>query len=338
MGLFSSTQVLPDSLYSRITDIRVNDPDCAYRTAQERKRPTQLTKGGRLSILAADHPGRRATRVGGNPLRMADRRDLLARIVRILAAEAADGLLATMDLIEELLILEHLVQQSGGASLVDGRVLIASLNRAGLDGVSWELDDDWCGPTAEACLAWKLDGGKVLWRVCDDNAGSLRTMKMCARAIRALEGVGLPCFLEPLPVVHRDGKYAIDRRAETLAPLVCAAAALGNSSRALWLKLPACPNYEVVARATTLPMVILGGEVEGDRTGFFRQVHQALAAGPNVRGAMIGRNVLYPADGDPLGPAFAIQALVHNRADLETAMQCMGQVANQPMDVLACRS
>ncbi len=38
---------------------------------------------------------------------MADRRDLLARIVRILAAEAADGLLATMDLIEELLILEQ---------------------------------------------------------------------------------------------------------------------------------------------------------------------------------------------------------------------------------------
>ncbi len=136
---------------ARITDVRVNTPDCAFQTAQKRRRPTQLTKNGRLSILAADHPGRRATRVGNDPLRMADRRDLLARIVRILAANAADGLLATMDIIEELLILEHLLKESGGPSLVDGRVLIASLNRAGMDGVSWELDDDWSGPTAEAC-------------------------------------------------------------------------------------------------------------------------------------------------------------------------------------------
>jgi DhnA family fructose-bisphosphate aldolase class Ia len=333
-GQFDPTQLLPDSLYQRITDVRVNDPDCALRTAQSRVRPSQLTKEGHLSILAADHPGRRATRVGDNPLRMADRRDLLARIIRILAAEAADGLLATMDVIEELLILEHELKQAGGPSLLDGRVLIASLNRAGLDGVSWELDDCWSGPTAAACQAWNLDGGKALMRVCDDNCGSLRTMNMCAQAIRDLEQVGLPMFLEPLPVVQRDGKYAIDRCAEALAPLVGAAAALGNSSRLLWLKLPACPNFEVVAKATTLPMVILGGEVVGDRLGFFRQVHTALAAGPNVRGAMIGRNVLYPADGDPLEPAYAIRSLVHDQADLETALACMEKAAVVPQDVL----
>jgi DhnA family fructose-bisphosphate aldolase class Ia len=334
MSQFDPTQLLPDALYGRITDIRVNDPDCAFRTAQTRLRPPQLTKGGRLSILAADHPGRRATRVGDDPLRMADRRDLLARIVRIFAAEAADGLLATMDVIEELLILEHGLKQSGGPSLLNGRLLIASLNRAGMNGVSWELDDRWSGPTAKACQAWNLDGGKTLLRVCDDDSGSLRTMDMCAQAIRDLEDVGLPMFLEPLPVILRDGKYALDRRAEALAPLVCAAAALGNSSRRLWLKLPACPNFEAVSRATTLPMVILGGEVAGDRLGFFRQVHSALAAGPNVRGAMIGRNVLYPADGDPLGPAYAIQALVHERADLDAAMACMEKAAKVPQDVL----
>ena len=79
-------------------------------------------------------------------------------------------------------------------------------------------------------------------------------------------------------MVHRDGKYSIDRRAEAIAPLVCAAAALGNSSANTWLKLPACPNAEIVSKATTLLMVILGGEVEGDRLGFYRQVHGAQAA------------------------------------------------------------
>jgi len=334
MSKFNPVQLLPDVLYSRITEMRVNDPDCAFRMAQTRQRPARLAKDGRLSILAADHPGRRATRVGDDPLCMADRRDLLARIVRILAAEAADGLLATIDVIEELLILEHELKRSGGPSLLDGRLLIASLNRAGLDGVCWELDDRWSGPTAAACQAWNLDGGKALLRVCDEDPGSLRTLELCVQAIRDLEQFGLPMFLEPLPVAVQDGKYVLDRRAEALAPLVGVAAALGNSSRRLWLKLPACPNFEVVSKATTLPMVILGGEIAGDRLGFFRQLHSALGAGANVRGAMIGRNVLYPASGDPLGPAYAIQALVHARADLDAAMACMEKAANVPLDVL----
>jgi hypothetical protein len=53
-----------------------------------------------------------------------------------------------------------------------------------------------------------------------------------------------------------------------------------------------------------------------------------------VRGAMIGRNVLYPADGDPLEPAYAIRSLVHDQADLETALACMEKAAVVPQDVL----
>ena len=36
-----------------------------------------------------------------------------------------------------------------------------------------------------------------------------------------------------------------------------------------------------------------------------------MAAAPNVRGAMAGRNVLYPGDEDPLAVAEAIGAIVH---------------------------
>jgi hypothetical protein len=49
---------------------------------------------------------------------------------------------------------------------------------------------------------------------------------------------------------------------------------------------------------------------------------------------MIGRNVLYPAAGDPLGPALAIRALVHERAEPETAMACMAEGESVPVDVL----
>src|SRR5437867_7493078 len=33
---------------------------------------------------------------------------------------------------------------------------------------------------------------------------------------------------------------------------------------------------------------------------FLQQVAEGIAAGPNVRGALVGRNVLYPGDADPL--------------------------------------
>ena len=102
---------------------------------------------------------------------------------------------------------------------------------------------------------------------------------------------------------------------------------LGNGSRRLWLKLPACDQFELVARATTLPMVILGGEVEGDRMGFFRQIATSLAAGANVRGTMIGRNVLFPPEGDPLAPALAVQAMVSADQTADAAVDEMQRAA-----------
>jgi hypothetical protein len=49
--------------------------------------------------------------------------------------------------------------------------------------------------------------------------------------------------------------------------------------------------------ATTLPALILGGEVSADQDGAFDQWHQALKL-PTVKGLVIGRSLLYPPDGD----------------------------------------
>ena len=58
--------------------------------------------------------------------------------------------------------------------------------------------------------------------------------------------------------------YVVVKTAEALARLAGVASALGDSSRYLWLKLPYCEGYETVARATTLPILLLGGESAGD--------------------------------------------------------------------------
>ncbi|MFY9570830.1 MAG: hypothetical protein WAV20_05485, partial [Blastocatellia bacterium] len=155
---------LPAALLTRLTEIRVQDPDYAFRVAKSRERRAVLTVDGKLNVLAADHPARRVTSVGDNALGMADRHDYLARIARVLVSNAVDGVMATMDIIEDLLILHDLLGRNG---FLNNKLVIASLNRGGLAGSSWEMHDPMTGASAETCAAWKLDGAKILMRLCD---------------------------------------------------------------------------------------------------------------------------------------------------------------------------
>jgi DhnA family fructose-bisphosphate aldolase class Ia len=321
---FDAKKFLPAALLAKVTDVRVTDPERSMRAARERKRRESLTRDGKLNILAADHPARRVTRVGDDPLRMADRREYMSRILRVMMSDAVDGLLATMDIIEDLLIVQDLLRESGARGFLDDKLLIVSFNRGGLLGSSWEIDDPVSGPTAESCKQWGIDGAKILLRLCDSEPDSLKTLLATVRAITELNAVGLPMFLESLPVVKEDdgahGVYKVVKTAEELARTAGAAAALGDSARYLWLKLPYCENYELVANATTLPILLLGGEPVGDATPFLRELFAGLKAGPNVRGALVGRNILYPGDDDPLAVIESVGGIIHNGWTVEQAL------------------
>jgi len=244
-------------------------------------------------------------------LGMADRHDYLARVLRVLMSEMVDGVMATMDVLEDLLVIDSLMRDAGAGPVLDGKVLIASLNRGGLARSKWEMDDPVTGPSPAACAAWGLDGTKLLLRVCDGEPGSLQTLVACAHAISEANAVSLPTFLEPLPVEARDGGFRVIKTKEALAQIAGVASALGDSSRYLWLKLPYCAGYEAVARATSLPILLLGGESAGDPAPFLRELSAGMAAGPNVRGALAGRNVLYPGAHDPLAMGSAAGGIVH---------------------------
>ena len=66
---------------------------------------------------------------------MADRRSLLARLVEALQHPDVDGVLGTPDVVEELLLLGAL----------EDKVVIGSMNRGGLDGATWTMDDRFTG-------------------------------------------------------------------------------------------------------------------------------------------------------------------------------------------------
>jgi len=330
--MFTSHEFLPDAALARLTDRRVSDPEFALRVAATRNRRDTLAPDGKLNILAADHPARRVTKVGDDALAMADRRDYLARTLRVLMSDKVDGLMATMDILEDLLAIDGLVREAGGKALLDEKLLIASLNRGGLAGAVWELDDPITGPSPATCQAWRLDGVKILLRIADDEPGSLKTMLAIAQAITECNALRLPVFLEPLPVTKTDKGYTVAKTREALARITGVASALGDSSRYLWLKLPYCDGYETVARATTLPILLLGGESAGSPAPFLAQLASALAAGSNVRGALVGRNILYPGDEDPLAVATAVGGIVHEGWSLEEALNSFA--ANRGRDLV----
>jgi hypothetical protein len=333
--MFSSSDYFPEAAAARIVETRVADPEYPLRVATKRIRRERIAPGGKLCIIAADHPARRVTKVGGNPIQMADRRDYLARIIRILQCENVDGLMSTMDILEDLLTLDGLLAEGGAPALLDGKLLIASLNRGGLAGTCWELDDPITGPAPETCAAWRLDGAKVLLRIGDDDPGSLKTMLASADAITKCNALHLPMFLEPLPVTRTAGGWSVVKTGEALARIAGVASALGDSSRYLWLKLPYCDGYDVVARSTTLPILLLGGESAGNPAPFLNQMASALAAGPNVRGALAGRNVLYPGDEDPLGMAAAVAGIIHHGWPVERALDEIAAHQKRGLDFLA---
>ncbi len=155
-----------------------------------RRRPASLLNAdGNLFLVAADHPARGALRAGADPMAMADRRGLLERLVTALAHPDVDGVLGSPDVVEELLLLGAL----------DGKVVIGSMNRGGLDGADWTMDDRFTGYDAASIAAARLEGGKMLLRIDDRDAGTVPTLQACAAAVSELARHRLIAMVEPLP-------------------------------------------------------------------------------------------------------------------------------------------
>ncbi|MCX3286184.1 deoxyribose-phosphate aldolase [Streptomyces sp. NEAU-H22] len=276
---------------SELVRLRSHRPEAIAEAAARRPRRPLLNGDGRLMIVAADHPARGALGVGGRPLAMANRADLLERLCLALSRPGVDGVLATADILDDLLLLGAL----------DGKVVLGSMNRGGLQGARFELDDRFTGHRPEDIERLGFDAGKLLLRIDYDDPGSLTTLESTARAVDAMAARRLPVFVEPF-ISHRDerGRLRNDLSAEAVTKSIAIASGLGGSSAYTWLKVPVTDNPDDMADvmgASTLPAVLLGGEVGDDQDGAYEKWRGALRL-PTVRGLVVGRSLLYPADGD----------------------------------------
>jgi hypothetical protein len=308
---FSPEVFFPRDLFERITEIRVRNPAVVEEEARRRRRRAHLAADGRLVVLAADHPARYITAVGDDPLLMGNRWGLLGRILRVLTAPDVDGVMATPDIMEELFIVNRLVREAGGAPFLDGRVLIGCMNRGGLAGAVFEMDDRMTAYTPERLAQMRLDGAKMMFRLDLSEPACLDTIESCARAIDRLYDLGIPAFVECLAVRKSEGRYAVVKSAPELVKVIGVATALGKSSLGTWLKIPYCDRYELIAQATTCPILMLGGESRGDPTGMLVEFAAGMKAGAAIRGALVGRNVTFPGRDDPRAVAAAVAGIVH---------------------------
>ena len=293
--------MLERSTYAALCEARVFDPASLQRALRDRKRRTVAGDDGNLMMLAADHTARGMLAVGSDPLAVADRYTLLDNLLRGLSVPGVDGVMASADILEELAWLGAL----------DGRVAIGTINRGGLKGALWELDDRITAYDPDHIASAGLDGGKLLLRIEFTDPGVARTIEMCGEVTTRLAEQGVVCMIEPLPYLKDEaGRAYLDSRDEELIRAVAIASGLGSSSAYTWLKIPATPRIAEVAAATTMPILLLGGD-PGDRLPEVVAGWERAMLEPNVRGLIPGRALLYPHDGDVEGIVATAARIVH---------------------------
>ncbi|MEU6076314.1 aldolase [Micromonospora sp. NPDC047074] len=273
--------------YETLTRTRAHRPQAIAEAAAGRVRRPWPEPGRPLFIIAADHPARGSLGVRDKPMAMAGRADLLDRLRLALSRPGVDGVLGTPDVLEDLLLLGAL----------ENRLAIGSMNRGGLAGAAFELDDRFTAYDADSIAAMRYDGGKMLCRIDPADPGSVSTLQACAQAVTGLAAHRTVAMVEPLWVARSGGRVAVDLRPEAIIRGVSVGQALGATSAYTWLKLPAIDEMERVMAATTLPVLLLGGDPVEDPDVVYARWARALRL-PGVRGLVVGRALLYPPDDD----------------------------------------
>jgi DhnA family fructose-bisphosphate aldolase class Ia len=286
--------------FARITHLRATDPEAVSRAHSGRVRRELSAGDGRLFIVAADHPARGALGVGTEPRAMENRHLLLDRLASALAHPRVDGVLGTPDILDDLALL----------GLLDDRIAVGSMNRGGLKGATFELDDRFTAYDVPSISRAGLDFAKLLLRISLTDPGALNTLEAAAHAISQAAAVGLPIMIEPFMSKQVNAQVIHDLRTEAVIASVAIASGLGNSSASTWLKLPVVDDMERVMTATTLPTLLLGGDTNQHPDTTYAAWDKALRL-PGVSGLVVGRSMLYPADGDVAAALDIASALVH---------------------------
>lgn len=342
---FEVNRFLPAKLWSDLKTLRKQNKsylkELLKKEGNERKRRGELTKDGKLMIVAADHPARGIMASGIDELGMANRMNFISRILRVICGNSLiDGVMGTPDVLEDLILFNCLTKQHNGEDFLSDLLLIGSINRLGLKGTVFEMDDGLSAYTTQYAAEMGLDGVKLMFRLDSQSADSRKTIEYCLLAMNECHALNIPVFLEAIAVKSKAGKLEETKDIKSLMQVVGIANGISTSSLGTWLKLPYIKEssgltYKDVIAATSYPVLVLGGAASGQPEELISNVNEAMEAGAS--GGLIGRQILFPGHHDPYAVGRAISEVIHNQtASRQTsmfqAMQMLTSEAGKDMD------
>jgi len=338
---FHIEEFFPKKLFFKITNVKLHNANPIIREECKKRIRKEQPWDSNLVIIAADHPARNVTKIGSNKTAMANRHEYLGRIIRILMLDQIDGVMATPDVIDDLFIINFLLKKANGRSFMDNKILIGCVNRGGLSGSPYEMYDPITAYNIQDIKTIGLDGAKIMLRLdlkTKMAKYSQETLKICAEIVRQCNKVALPIFIEPLSVFQdKNGVYKVNKDVQEILKVVGIATALGGSSANIWLKLPYTSDYERVSLSTSNPILMLGGEVVGNPANILKQFHEGMLSGSNIRGCLVGRNILFPGYDDPLAVALAIGEIIHKKKSVLEALATLKSNRGVELDYLTSK-
>jgi len=243
-------------------------------------------------ILAADHRARGVVTIESYA-------EYLAALTA--ALPACDGILASAQPLEDLV-------RSGAVASAHRTYL--SINRTGLAGAAWELDDRLVATVARAASDG-YDGVKLMTRIDLADPRTSGALELLGRVLEESRASGLEALVEA--VTWRDGRISDD------ADDIVHAAVIGHDLGAALLKVPVpseAPGparVEAVGRIVAsvgVPVLFLGGPQRGGPDPLAPVLDEARdVMDGGGAGLAIGRAVLL--DADPAAAAARLAAIVH---------------------------
>jgi hypothetical protein len=149
----------------------------------------------------------------------------------------------------------------------------------------------------------------MLLRIDHEDPASVATLEACAHAVDDLARERLVAMVEPFLSRLVDGRLRNVLSPDAVITSIAIASGLGRTSAYTWLKLPVVDEMERVMASTTMPSLILGGEVSDDADSALAGWGKAVSI-PNVKGLIIGRSLLFPPDDDVAGAVDAAAGLL----------------------------
>lgn len=243
-------------------------------------------------ILAADHRARGVLTVE----RYQDYLDALRA-----ALPHCDGILASTQPLADLV---------AGGAVGAGQRTYLSINRTGLAGSVFELDDRLVAPL-ELATAARYTGIKLMTRIDLTDPASAGGLELLGHVLAAARQLGLDALIEPLS--WKNG--GVDR---STAGIVYAAVVAHDLGAPL-IKVPVPSDAEPgsarikavtrVVESVGVPVLFLGGPVPADRSVLLAELADAMAGG--AAGVAVGRAVYQ--DPDPAVMAKLVADVVAGR-------------------------